>query len=132
MTFAGALGVGVVDDPLDLADVGAVLLLLLGVHRDREGLDDGPGEDEADLFGGAELAIGVDDGAQVVEVAEADDGAALFDVEGGVEDLAPLDPNEAIDELLGIHDAGGGEGGGIDELDQVVEFERAVLSGGSR
>jgi hypothetical protein len=45
-----------------------VLGLLLVVHLDRDRLDDRARELEADLGGGAELAVGEDDRAQVVEV----------------------------------------------------------------
>jgi hypothetical protein len=43
---------------------------------------------EADLGGGAELAVGEDDRPQVVQVLEPGDGALLRDLEGRVEDLA--------------------------------------------
>ncbi len=49
------------------------------------------GKLEVDLGGGAELAVGEDDGAQVVEVLEAGDGGLHRHVEGGVEDLAVFD-----------------------------------------
>jgi hypothetical protein len=65
---------------------------------------DGARQLEADLLGRAELAVAEDQGAQVLEVLEAGDGAAANDVEGGVQHLADLDLEEAVDELLGVAD----------------------------
>ncbi len=90
----------------------------------------GAREFKSHFGGGAKLAVREDDRAQVVEIFEAGDGALLGDLEGRVEHLAVLDLEEAVDELLGVADAGLREGGGIDELDQVVELERAVLRRG--
>jgi hypothetical protein len=58
MTLPAALsGFGLLEDLLDLGDVGVVLRLLLVVHLDRERLDDRPRQLEADLGGGAKLAV---------------------------------------------------------------------------
>jgi hypothetical protein len=125
-----AVRVGVLEHVLDLGDVGAVLVLLLVVHRDGDDLRDRARELEARVGGAAEFADREDEGAQVVEVLEADDGGLLGDVEGGVEHVAALDAEEAVDELLGVVDAAAGEERGVDELEDVVELERAVLRGG--
>jgi hypothetical protein len=124
-----AVGVRVAEDLLDAGDVVAVLRLLDLVHGDRDGLHDGARQLEADLLGRAKLAVAEDQGAQVLEVLEARDGAAANDVEGRVQHLADLDLEESVDELLGVADPRAREGSRVDELDQVVELERAVLRG---
>jgi hypothetical protein len=89
MTLEGPLsGFRLGEDPLDLADVPVVLRLLQLVHGDGDGLDDRTRELEADLGGGSKLALAKDDGAQVVQVAEAGDGAGGLDLEVAGEDVA--------------------------------------------
>ena len=129
--IAGAsVRIGVLEHVLDLGDVGAVLVLLRVVHDDGDDLRDRMRERHIRVPGGEERALAVDEHAQVGEVLEADDGRLLGDVEGGVEHVAPLDPQEAVDELLGVVDAAAGEQRRVDELQDVVELERAVLRGG--
>jgi hypothetical protein len=103
---------------------------LLGAERHADLLDARLGQGQARLDAGAKLAVAVDDRAHVVEIFEAVDDAAHRHLERHVDDLAALDPQETVDELLGVHQAAAGERVRIDELDQVVELERRVLGRG--
>jgi hypothetical protein len=87
----------------------------------------GSGRVRPDLDAAAKLAVAVDDRAHVVEIFEAVDDAAHRHLERHVDDLAALDAQKAVDELLGVHQAAAGERVRVDQLDQVVELERRVL-----
>ena len=78
--FALSAGSSDFERGLDLADVPVVLGVLGGVHVDLDHLDLRLGELQADVLGGLELAVAEDDVAQLVQVLEPDDGAALLDL----------------------------------------------------
>jgi hypothetical protein len=124
LVLAAALELRLLERALELADQLAVSVLLLGPQRHADLLDARLGQDQVDLGAAAKLAVGLDDHPQVVEVFEAVDDAAQRHLERHVDDLAALDAQEAVDELLGVHQALFGEGVGVDQLDQVVELER--------
>ncbi len=115
---------------LDLADVAVVLGVLGRVHIDLDHLDLRFRELQPYVLGGLELAVAQDGVAQLVQVLEPDDGAALLDFHRGGHDGLDLDAKVAIDELLGVADAHPPPRLGIDVLDEVVELQRAVLGRG--
>jgi hypothetical protein len=127
LVLAAALDLRLLERALELSDELAVQVLLLGAERHADLLDARLGQGQARLDAGAKLAVAVDDRAHVVEIFEAVDDAAHRHLERHVDDLAALDAQEAVDELLGVHQAAAGERVRVDQLDQVVELERRVL-----
>lgn len=100
-----------------------VVLELLGVvHLDVDPLHARLRQLDPDLLGRPKLGIAIEDPADLVEALEADDGRLLHDVEVGVEDVAALDLEVAVDELFRVVDPDLREGVVIDVLEDVVEF----------